>query len=40
MPDESKAGLNPGGSWFEVNPTCSPASITEGAGQIFQKPVP
>jgi hypothetical protein len=36
MPDESKAGLKPGGSWFEINPTCSPVFITEGTGLIFQ----
>jgi hypothetical protein len=38
MPDESKAGLKPGRSWFEINPTYSPVYITEGTGLIFQKP--
>jgi hypothetical protein len=32
MPDESKAALKPGRSWFEMNPTCSPVFITEGMG--------
>jgi hypothetical protein len=32
MPDESKAGLKPGRSWFEINPTYSPLFITEGLG--------
>jgi len=38
MPDESKAGLKPGRSWFEINPTCSPVYITEDNGLIFHKP--
>jgi hypothetical protein len=38
MPDESKATLKPGRSWFEINPTCSPVFITEGPGLIFHKP--
>src|SRR5208282_1477048 len=35
-PDESKAGLKPGRSWFEINPTCSPVFVAEGTGLIFQ----
>src|ERR1035437_3543339 len=36
MPDESKATLNSGRSWFEINPTYSPAFITEAPGQSFK----
>jgi hypothetical protein len=36
MPDESKATLKPGRSWFEIYPTCSPVFITEWTGLIFQ----
>jgi hypothetical protein len=37
MPDESKVGLKPGRSWFEIIPTYPPVFVTEGPGRIFQK---